>query len=148
MACLAVWIQYTCAYCVCSDGQMDTGRLVPRLRIASRGNNWMTTYAVVTTTIRLRFDGHSTRFRVFDWISKAIKCILINTGRWPAIHSHPDLAARSWRRSSNGRSGVESRSNRSCNHRLTGWAKLAAFLGDCDAIFDLTVTYQWTCFAD
>jgi len=50
-----------------------------------------------------------------------------NTGRWPANRRHADLfiylgrsaAARSWRRTSNGRSAVELQLNHSRNHRLT-----------------------------
>ena len=68
--------------------------------------------------------------RAFNCLSKVIKVTLHNAGCWPASRSHADLfiylgrsvAAQPWRRSSNGRIAVESQSNRSCNHCLTGCA--------------------------
>jgi len=86
------------------------------------------TYAVVTTTIRLRFDGLRCTFVARSTAhQRSLSAHWRNTGRWPASRSHTDLfiylgrsaAARSWRRSSNGRSAVELQSNCSRNHRLT-----------------------------
>ena len=78
--------------------------------------------------MQLRFDFDR---RAFDACSTACQRSLNtqwrNTGRWFTSSSQADLfiylgrsaAGRSWRSSSNGRSAVESQSNRSCNHGLT-----------------------------
>jgi len=62
--------------------------------------------SVVTTTIRLRFDGCSTVYQ------RSLRSQWRNMGRWPASRSHVDIFI--YLRLN----AAESKLNRSCNHRI------------------------------